>query len=139
MNYDNPAPQIYEQQNISGVEWEDRKQQELQGCSGESIDKVEVFDLVKNLNDPEHPLTLEQLKVVSLEDIWVSNERVEVQFTPTIPHCSMANMIGLMIIVKLKRSLPNRFKIDVTVKIGTHQNELELNKQLNDKERVMAA
>ena len=51
----------------------------------------------------------------------------------------MANMIGLMIIVKLKRSLPSRYKIDVKVKSGSHQNETDLNKQLKDKERVMAA
>jgi hypothetical protein len=40
----------------------------------------------------------------------------------------MANMIGLMIIVKLKRSLPSRYKIDVKVKSGSHQNETDLNK-----------
>jgi len=40
----------------------------------------------------------------------------------------MANMIGLMIIVKLKRSLPDHFKIDVRVASGSHINELDLNK-----------
>lgn len=32
-------------------------------------------------------------------------------FTPTIPHCSMATLIGLSIKVKLLRSLPQRFKV----------------------------
>lgn len=36
---------------------------------------------------------------------------VSVEFTPTIPHCSMATLIGLSIKVKLLRSLPNRFKV----------------------------
>ena len=36
---------------------------------------------------------------------------VSVQFTPTIPHCSMATLIGLSIRVCLLRSLPNRFKV----------------------------
>jgi len=40
----------------------------------------------------------------------------------------MANMIGLMIIVKLKRSLPNTFKFNVKVHPGSHQNEIDLNK-----------
>lgn len=36
---------------------------------------------------------------------------VGVEFTPTIPHCSMATLIGLSIKVKLLRSLPDRFKV----------------------------
>lgn len=36
---------------------------------------------------------------------------VSVEFTPTIPHCSMATLIGLSIKVKLLRSLPDRFKV----------------------------
>ena len=37
----------------------------------------------------EHPLTLEQLNVASLDNIQVDNEssRVSLTFTPTIPHC----------------------------------------------------
>ena len=38
----------------------------------------------------------------------VSNA-VSVLFTPTIPHCSMATLIGLSIRVKLLRSLPPRY------------------------------
>lgn len=34
-----------------------------------------------------------------------------IEFTPTIPHCSMATLIGLSIKVKLLRSLPDRFKV----------------------------
>ncbi|KAG8217249.1 hypothetical protein J3R82DRAFT_5340 [Butyriboletus roseoflavus] len=65
---------------------------------------------------------------------------------------------GLCIRVRLLRSLPPRFKIDIRVKPGSHQSELAgthshpnntspysrlthyiVNKQLNDKERVAAA
>lgn len=56
--------------------------------------------------------------------------------------------------VRLLRSLPDRFKIDIRVKEGSHQSEnagalrlgtrgrselVTVNKQLNDKERVAAA
>ena len=58
---------------------------------------------------------------------------------PTIPHCSMATLIGLCIRVKLKRSLPSRFKVDVKIEPGTHASEQSINKQLRDKERVCAA
>ena len=58
-------------------------------------------------------MTLEQLDVVKLEDVMVDDEnnKVNVIFTPTIPHCSMATLIGLSIRVKLLRSLPARFKV----------------------------
>ena len=99
------------------------------------IDSREIFDLIRNINDPEHPLTLEQLDVVKLDDISVNDvtNRVKVAFTPTIPHCSMATIIGLSIRVKLLRSLPPRFKVDVTIAPGTHASELAVNKQLADK------
>jgi metal-sulfur cluster biosynthetic enzyme len=75
------------------------------------------------------------------ENIQVDNEGsyVRVYFTPTIPHCSMATLIGLCIRVKLLRSLPERFKVDIIITPGTHASEAAVNKQLNDKERVAAA
>ncbi|OQR86061.1 hypothetical protein ACHHYP_11042 [Achlya hypogyna] len=105
------------------------------------FDALEVFEVLRHLNDPEHPLTLEQLKVMTLENIYVDDaaSRVKVQFTPTIPHCSMATLIGLCIRVKLLRSLPKRFKVDIRITPGTHITEDAINKQLNDKERVAAA
>lgn len=46
-------------------------------------------EILRHINDPEHPLTLEQLKVMSLENIHIDNAKsaVMVFFTPTIPHC----------------------------------------------------
>ncbi|GAA5839805.1 hypothetical protein JCM3766R1_004618 [Sporobolomyces carnicolor] len=108
----------------------------------EDIDQEEIFDLIRSISDPEHPLTLEQLAVVSSSQISVNNGKrphVLVEFTPTIPHCSMATLIGLSLRVRLLRSLPERFKVDIKVKEGTHQSENAVNKQLNDKERVAAA
>lgn len=97
--------------------------------------------LIRSINDPEHPLTLEELNVVEQVRIQVSDPEstVAVAFTPTIPHCSMATLIGLSIKVKLLRSLPQRFKMDVHITPGTHASEHAVNKQLADKERVAAA
>jgi hypothetical protein len=39
------------------------------------------------------------------------NLHVQVRFTPTVEHCSMATLIGLCIRVKLLRALPPRFKV----------------------------
>jgi len=136
-------------------------------------------DLLRSINDPEHPLTLEELNVIQQSEfLWfglpfwtslstglieVDNEKnyVRVRFTPTIPHCSMATLIGLCVRVRLLRALPPRFKVDVEVTPGTHASEdagcgggllgrlsstfhnflslSTVNKQLGDKERVAAA
>lgn len=105
------------------------------------FDTREIFDLIRNINDPEHPLTLEELHVVENAEIEVNNKEstIKVYFTPTIPHCSMATLIGLSLRVKLQRSLPPRFKVDVCIKEGTHVSEKAVNKQLADKERIAAA
>ena len=77
--------------------------------------KIFMSPFFRGINDPEHPLTLEQLDVVKLEDVHVDDQdnKVNVVFTPTIPHCSMATLIGLSIRVKLLRSLPPRFKVSI--------------------------
>ncbi|KAG8469446.1 hypothetical protein KFE25_005901 [Diacronema lutheri] len=106
----------------------------------DAIDALEIFEHIRHINDPEHPNTLEQLKVARLEDILVgADETVTIRFTPTVPHCSMATLIGLCIRVKLLRSLPERLKVDIYVAPGSHASEHAVNKQLNDKERVAAA
>ena len=47
------------------------------------------------------------------------NNYVGIEFTPTIPHCSMATLIGLSIRVKLLRSLPPRFKVHLEQHVHT--------------------
>lgn len=112
----------------------------------EIVDPQEIYDLIAHISDPEHPLTLGQLAIVLLDDIEVfdsgdKNEMAEVviRITPTITHCSLATLIGLGIRVRLERSLPPRFRITILLKKGSHQSENQVNKQLNDKERVAAA
>lgn len=105
------------------------------------INGAYLADLIRIINDPEHPLTLEELHVVQQSLISVDNDSndVKISFTPTIPHCSMATLIGLSIRVKLLRSLPPRFKVTVEITPGTHASEHAVNKQLADKERIAAA
>ncbi|KAL8498561.1 hypothetical protein ACS0TY_021773 [Phlomoides rotata] len=95
----------------------------------------------KDIKDPEHPLSLEQLNVITEDAIEVNDKRsyVRVTFKPTVEHCSMATVIGLCLRVKLMRSLPPRYKVDIRVAPGSHATEAAVNKQLNDKERVAAA
>ncbi|TVU15907.1 hypothetical protein EJB05_39450, partial [Eragrostis curvula] len=112
--------------------------------AAEPIDQLEIFDILLPafyIKDPEHPYSLEQLNVVTEDAIELNDELsyVRVTFTPTVEHCSMATVIGLCLRVKLIRSLPPRYKVDIRVAPGSHATEAAVNKQLNDKERVAAA
>ncbi|XP_017983343.1 PREDICTED: protein AE7 isoform X1 [Theobroma cacao] len=91
----------------------------------EPIDQQEIFDHIRDIKDPEHPYSLEELKVITEDAIEVDHERsyVRVTFTPTVEHCSMATVIGLCLRVKLMRSLPSRYKMDIRVAPGTHATE----------------
>ena len=108
---------------------------------------LSMLDLISTISDPEHPLSLGSLAVVSLSDIHVSPPRsshspistVTVLITPTITHCSLATVIGLGVRVRLEQALPPRFRVDVRIKEGTHSTADQVTKQLNDKERVAAA
>ena len=107
----------------------------------DSIDCEEVFDIIRHIKDPEHPNTLEELEVVHTRGITIDHagKVVRIEFTPTIPACGMATLIGLMIKVKLQRSLPDLYKSDIYIEKGKHSTEEDINKQLNDKERAFAA
>jgi len=103
-------------------------------------------DLISNISDPEHPLTLGSLSVVNLPDISLRPLSptspltvLTVLVTPTITHCSLATVIGLGVRVRLEQALPPRFRVDVRIKEGTHSTAEQVNRQLGDKERVAAA
>uniref|UniRef100_A0A0K8THT9 MIP18 family-like domain-containing protein n=1 Tax=Lygus hesperus TaxID=30085 RepID=A0A0K8THT9_LYGHE len=106
-----------------------------------------VFSVIRNIKDPEKPSTLEDLNVVYEDGIQITRNfdntvfKVLVEFTPTVPHCSLASLIGLCIVVKLQKSIPQqtRFKLRVILKKGSHNTVDEIVKQINDKERVAAA
>lgn len=126
---------------------DEEEEEDKDDGDSEPLDAQEVYDLISSISDPEHPLTLGQLSVVNLGDIRVRHPdyasgrvgEVNVQITPTITHCSLATLIGLGIRVRLDRSVDKAYRIGIYVKQGTHQSEGQVNKQLNDKERVCAA
>jgi metal-sulfur cluster biosynthetic enzyme len=110
--------------------------------------RLDIYDHIRSIRDPEKPQNLEDLSVVledlvhvypaggSSSDKFVAN----IEFVPTVPHCHLATLIGLCIRTKLERSLvPGQVKLDILVKEGTHDTEADINKQINDKERVAAA
>lgn len=136
MVLDNDAPKIFDKSVERKI-----TEADLDDDIEDPIDAREVYDLIKDIKDPEHPLTLEDLNVVREDQISIDHHDkvITVEFSPTINRCSMAPLIGLTIIVKLIRCLPGIFKIDVKISAGTHDAEEAYNKQLGDKERVAAA
>jgi len=135
----NSNPIIYEKIKIDDIKYNNFDFDDESAV--ELFTSVEIFNIIRNINDPEHPLTLEQLNVLSLNNIKINDMKnyIKINFTPTIPHCSMATLIGLCIRVQLLRSIPTRFKVIIEITPGTHNSEFAVNKQLNDKERVAAA
>ena len=119
------------------------------------IDALEIYELIKDIKDPEHPNSLEELRVLELGSVALTTPEelaklqnrtipprytsLRVRFTPTVPHCGMSTLIGLCIRVKLMRTLPKSFHVRVEVTPGSHYQETSVNKQLNDMERVAAA
>uniref|UniRef100_A0ABK0L1L9 Cytosolic iron-sulfur assembly component 2A n=1 Tax=Rattus norvegicus TaxID=10116 RepID=A0ABK0L1L9_RAT len=100
--------------------------------------------LIRTIRDPEKPNTLEELEVVTescveVQEISEDDYLVIIKFTPTVPHCSLATLIGLCLRVKLQRCLPFKHKLEIYISEGTHSTEEDINKQINDKERVAAA
>ncbi|KAM8973167.1 cytosolic iron-sulfur assembly component 2A [Pelodytes ibericus] len=105
---------------------------------------LEVYDIIRNIRDPEKPNTLEDLDVVSESCVSVQELDEEcflviIRFTPTVPHCSLATLIGLCLRIKLQRCLSFKHKLEIYISEGTHSTEEDINKQINDKERVSAA
>lgn len=45
----------------------------------EPIDETEVFDHIRDIIDPEHPYSLEQLNVVSEGDVFVDDKKGRVK------------------------------------------------------------
>ncbi|XP_044016159.1 MIP18 family protein galla-1 isoform X1 [Aphidius gifuensis] len=107
--------------------------------------KDTVYDILRTIKDPEKPQTLEELDVVYEDCVSITKtipngtHVIRVEFNPTVPHCSLATLIGLCIRIKLERNLMALFKLDIFIKEGAHATEEEINKQINDKERIAAA
>lgn len=137
----NPEPEIFQTNVDSLLRTSADLEREADESVEDPVDALEVYHLLRTIKDPEHPNTLEQLRVIQPDHIIVDESKnlLKIRFTPTVPHCSMTTLIGLCIVVKLQRCMPKRFKIDVTVSPGTHEQEAAVNKQLRDKERIAAA
>lgn len=56
-------------------------------------------DVIRTIRDPEKPNTLEELDVVSekcieVQELVDDEYLIIIKFSPTVPHCSLATLIG---------------------------------------------
>ncbi|TNV75530.1 hypothetical protein FGO68_gene7357 [Halteria grandinella] len=108
--------------------------------------KEEVYDIIRTIQDPEKPLSLEDLGVVQDDLITVYQDSLDspptitIIWVPTTPDCHLATTIALCLRTKLFRELSCKdAKIDILVQEGKHTIKDQIDKQVNDKERVLAA
>jgi len=94
---------------------------------------MDVLKVLERVNDPEYPVSVVQLKIVTENDIAVLQDKVVVEFTPTVPYCPMGGAIGVVIKYALEKELG--LPVEVKVKPGTHIQEVSLNEMLSDPEK----
>ncbi|MHA1208635.1 MAG: metal-sulfur cluster assembly factor [Candidatus Freyarchaeota archaeon] len=98
------------------------------------MNKEEILEVLKEVQDPEMPVSILELDMVNEDDITIeSDNKVKVTFKPTSAMCPMGSVIGVLIKKKLKDKLG--VDAEVMVRPGTHMNEEMVNDIINNKEK----
>jgi metal-sulfur cluster biosynthetic enzyme len=122
-----------------------------------NLNRELIYEFLKDIRDPEKDATIEELDLIDEESIIITKGdgksyiTISIEWKPTTPNCSLALNIGLCMRYKLKKEIEDyllatnnikflkKIKIDILLKKGSHNTEQDINKQLNDKERYLAA
>jgi metal-sulfur cluster biosynthetic enzyme len=97
------------------------------------MNKKEILEVLRNVYDPEFPVSVLELGIVREEDINLDGNKPTIQFTPTSPLCPMGGIIGIVIKYALEKKFGKEF--EVKVKPGTHAEENSLNNLLQDRKK----
>jgi metal-sulfur cluster biosynthetic enzyme len=95
------------------------------------------MEVLQRVNDPEHPISVVDLNIVTEDDITIHPDAVDIEFTPTVPFCPMGGAIGVIIKYAVEEALG--IKANVKVKEGKHVQEQALNETLGDPKRYEEA
>ncbi|MFW9887007.1 MAG: iron-sulfur cluster assembly protein [Candidatus Thorarchaeota archaeon] len=97
---------------------------------------AEVFETLKSVQDPEHPISITdpRMAIVKEEYISITEEGIQVKFKPTVPHCPMGGLIGILIRHRLEEIYPDS-AISVSVIPGSHSREQDVNLMISDDAR----
>ena len=94
---------------------------------------AEVFEALKPVMDPEHPISITdpRMDIVRTDFIRVEDDLIRVLFKPTVPHCPMGGLIGILIRHQLETSFPGVFVL-VKLMPGSHSMEADVNAMISD-------
>jgi metal-sulfur cluster biosynthetic enzyme len=101
------------------------------------MDKNEVLAVLQKVNDPEHPISVVDMEIVTEDDIKIEGDKVDVEFSPTVPFCPMGGAIGVIIKYALEKELG--VTAQVRVRPGKHVQEKALNETLSNPDRYEEA
>ncbi|MFW9799696.1 MAG: iron-sulfur cluster assembly protein [Candidatus Thorarchaeota archaeon] len=96
----------------------------------------EVFEALRPVMDPEHPVSITDpmLAIVREDYIRVSGNLIRVLFRPTVEHCPMGGLIGILIRHRLEQVYPDA-EVKVTLVPGSHSMENDVNTMISDDDR----
>ncbi len=97
-----------------------------------------VMAVLRRVLDPEHPINVVEMGLVTPEDVKINTNTLTVEFTPTSPMCPMGAVIGILIRKALEDEFPET-KINVIIKSGTHLREDACNMMINDEGQYRSA
>ncbi|AFP65320.1 hypothetical protein CMESO_129 (nucleomorph) [Chroomonas mesostigmatica CCMP1168] len=117
---------------------------------------IHLFYFLRNILDPEYPLKIYFLKIISFERIFIQvfsfNQTISFDFIfiPTIKKCSLSPLLGIFlenkiykiqIAKKLSEILPKiwNWAFFFEMPFYSHTKSFVITKQLNDKERITSA
>jgi len=102
-----------------------------------SLNKKMVMDVLREVYDPEYPISIIEMNIVDEDSIEILDRgRIRVTFKPTTPFCPMGGLIGVLVKYALEKTL--NVKAEVLVKPGTHISEDVINATINDEKRYEA-
>ena len=102
------------------------------------METEDVMKVLRRVLDPEHPINVVEMGLVTEEDVTMKNDEIHIQFAPTVPQCPMGAVIGIVIRKAVEDEFPNK-KVSVQVKPGTHMREDACNIMINNDEQYNSA
>lgn len=102
------------------------------------MEKVDVLKVLQRVLDPEHPISVVEMGLVTEEDVILKEGEIHIQFAPTVPQCPMGAVIGIIIRKAVEDQFPTS-KVSVQLKPGTHMREEDCNTMINNDDQYNLA
>jgi metal-sulfur cluster biosynthetic enzyme len=102
------------------------------------METEDILHVLRRVLDPEHPVNVVEMGLVTEEDVKISGSEIHIQFAPTVPQCPMGAVIGIIIRKAVEDKFPEN-KVSVQVKPGTHMREDACNTMINNDDQYNSA